>query len=349
MSLKEAISRRFSGSGEVETDDLPLEQIETLTERNRRSPDKKVESRLVKLRNLAFDDLSHERPDSAPEMLGQVPEGAKRYEIVDRLPTVDATDVDAEVIRAAFLEAGCLMVRGLIDPERAARLKDGIDRAFDGRDAYIDGKKKVAETAPWFEPFVPAEKYRTTGKEWNRHVKGGGSVWAADSPRVMFEMLDAFEDAGVLQLTEEYLGERPAFSMKKAVLRRVSAESGSAWHQDGAFLGDDTIRTLNVWVALTRCGDEAPGMDIIPKRIDHIVPTGTEGALFDWAVSDALIREQFGAPVRPIFEAGDALLFDHLCLHQTAAEPEMKKLRYATETWCFAPSTYPGRQIPLVV
>jgi hypothetical protein len=89
----------------------------------------------------------------------------------------------------------------------------------------------------------------------------------------------------------------------------------------------------------------------LPRRLDEIVPTGTEGALFDWAVSDKLAQELVGdEPMpRPIFEPGDALLFDHLCLHRTAAEPDMQKLRYATETWCLALSSFPIKQIPLVV
>jgi hypothetical protein len=52
---------------------------------------------------------------------------------------------------------------------------------------------------------------------------------------------------------------------------------------------------------------------------------------------------------RPIFEQGDALLFDELFLHRTACEPEMTRERYAIETWLFAPSVYPDKQIPLVV
>jgi hypothetical protein len=50
--------------------------------------------------------------------------------------------------------------------------------------------------------------------------------------------------------------------------------------------------------------------------------------------------------VRPIFEAGDALLFDHLCLHKTATEPGMTNGRYAIETWLFAPSTYEAMTRP---
>jgi hypothetical protein len=349
MTLKEAISRRFGGgNGNGSANGSALEQIETLTAENRRSPDKRRESRLVRVRNEAFSELGSSVPESSPEMMSEVPESARSYELVDGMPTVDAAGLNAEVIRAAFLDRGALLVRGLLDPARAEELKQGIDKAFDGRDAYIDGAK-ASKTAPWFEPFTPAPEYRTTGKEWNRHVKGGGSVWAADSPRVMFEMLEAFDEVGIPALVEDYLGERPVFSMKKAVLRRVSAESGAAWHQDGAFLGDD-IRTLNIWIALNRCGDEAPGMDIVLKRFEEIVPTGTEGSLFDWAVSDKLVSELPDAPVcRPIFEAGDALLFDHMNLHRTAAEPDMPNLRYATETWCFAGSSYPDKQIPIVI
>jgi hypothetical protein len=53
--------------------------------------------------------------------------------------------------------------------------------------------------------------------------------------------------------------------------------------------------------------------------------------------------------VRPRFEPGDALLFDHLMLHRTASEPSMTKRRYAIETWFFAPSAYPDGQVPLVI
>ena len=61
-------------------------------------------------------------------------------------------------------------------------------------------------------------------------------------------------------------------------------------------------------------------------------------------------REAKGTPIcRPVFEPGDALLFDELFLHRTACEPEMSRERHAIETWLFAPSVYPAKQIPLVV
>lgn len=54
--------------------------------------------------------------------------------------------------------------------------------------------------------------------------------------------------------------------------------------------------------------------------------------------------------MRPDFEAGDALLFDHMFVHRTGTDPRMTKSRYALETWFFVPSAYPDphRQVPLV-
>ena len=51
--------------------------------------------------------------------------------------------------------------------------------------------------------------------------------------------------------------------------------------------------------------------------------------------------------MRPVFEAGDALLFDEMLLHRTAIEPEMTHERYTLESWFFAPSHYPHDQIPI--
>jgi hypothetical protein len=205
-------------------------------------------------------------------------------------------------------------------------------------------------TAPWFDPFAPSPDYFLDPAQWNRMVKGGHAVWAPDSPRMMFELLDAFDQTGLTAVVTEYLGERPALSMNKSVLRRVSPESGTDWHQDGAFLGEG-IRTCNVWIALSRCGDVAPGLDIVARRYEEIVETGTEGAVFPWAVSPQMVEQtREGAEIaRPVFEAGDALLFDHNCLHRTAVDPAMTEDRYATETWCFAPSVYPDKTVPLVL
>ena len=152
------------------------------------------------------------------------------------------------------------------------------------------------------------------------------------------------------EIVTEYLGERPALSVNKGTLRRAAPKVGTEWwHQDGAFLGAG-IRSLNIWLSLNDSGVDAPGLEVVSKRLERIVDAGTEGADFDWSVSDAVVAREAGDSIAsPIFKAGDALLFDHLNLHRTGTTPEMTKTRYATETWFFAPSAYPDpqEQVPL--
>jgi ectoine hydroxylase-related dioxygenase (phytanoyl-CoA dioxygenase family) len=180
-------------------------------------------------------------------------------------------------------------------------------------------------------------------------VRDAGGVWAADSPRLLFDLIDTLDDVGLPQVISEYFEERPAMSVNKCTLRRVGrTEASPNWHQDGAFLGDG-IRSIDVWISLSTCGVDAPGLDVVPRRLDRVVETGTGGAVFDWAVGRAVVEEVAGATgvVRPTFEPGDVLLFDEMLLHNTAVEDSMTRERYAVEAWFFAPSVYPDSQIPL--
>ena len=322
-----------------------LEAVDLLTEANRASRSDEIESLLVKVRNQAFRELGD--PDSGfsaaePQAPGTRPED-------DGVPAIAAADLTAQAIRGAFLEFGCLIVRGLVDPDRAAALMAGIDRTFDARDASVDGAP-AAKTAPWFEPFVPEPEYQASVSLGRGFVGKGSGIWTADSPRMLADLLETFDRNGVRRVVTEYLGERPALSVNKGTLRRAVPKVGTEWwHQDGAFLGAG-IRSLNIWLSLNHSGVDAPGLEVVPKRIEEIVDAGTEGADFDWSVGDSVVERVSGGVLsRPVFEPGDAMLFDHLFLHRTGTTPEMTKTRYATETWFFAPSAYPDpqEQVPL--
>jgi hypothetical protein len=324
----------------------PLEVIDVLTATNRSRRDPEVECRLVRLRHAAFDHLnkSSERSDWPAFSPYELPEA-------EGLPTTSPDELTPSALRAGILRYGCLLVRGLVPQKRVDQLVDGIDRALAAYDARAAGAP-VSETRPWYEPFKPKGNGSSSGKMGVRRnaVRAGGAVLTADSPRMMYDLLDTLDDVGLRRLTTGYLGERPALSMNKCTLRRAPLDAVFAdWHQDGAFLGDG-IRTVNVWLSLSHCGRDAPGLDILPRRLDRIVETGTEGAIFPWAVApDMVERTARGTPIcRPMFEPGDVLLFDELFLHRTACDSEMTRERYAIETWLFAPSAYPDNQIPLV-
>jgi Phytanoyl-CoA dioxygenase (PhyH) len=321
-----------------------FEEIDALDRQNRASRDPEIERRLLELRHGAGRQLT-DSPVADPEYpapaFDRLPNGSG-------LPEVAPGELTPGLLRAAILRSGCLLIRGLVDAGQATRLVEGIDRAFEAREEHASGRP--ADSA-YYEEFVTLPQFNL--KDERRWVaEDAGGLWGADSPRVMFDMLDAFERSGLRQLGREYLGERPAISVNKCTLRRVKPDTGDGaalWHQDGAFLGD--VRALNVWLSLSHCGDVAPGLDIVPRRVDHIVPTGTEGAVFRWSVSQTVAEEAAGdiAITRPIFEPGDVLLFDELCLHATAAESEMPNTRYAIESWFFGPSGWPGTYAPLAV
>lgn len=306
-----------------------MEAIDLLTRANRRSRDLRIEEQLLELRYQAYAIASHpSEPPFLPETVDDVFPGTV-------IPEIDGTLLSAPRVRSAILNHGSIIVRGLVDQARVDVLVEDIDRAFDAYDAHREGLD-IPDRAAWFQPF----KYEQTFIEREFRRKAGG-VLAVDSPRALFDVVETFEEIGIGDLVRQYFSEPAALLAKKWTLRRTSHKAGpSDWHQDGSFMGKD-IRSLDVWVALSHCGDDAPGIDVVGRRLDEIVERGTEGAHLKWTVGPGVVeRVADGKIVRPIFEPGDALIFDHMNLHCTAVDPGMTRDRYAIEAWFFAPSTY---------
>lgn len=310
-------------------------EIEELSARNRAERDPAIERRLLELRHEAGTILAGRANAGArfPEPAYDQLDALERRE----LPEVAPAALTPELLRAAILRDGALLVRGAADPDKALAFAQEIETAFAVRAGSVEAEGYYEE----FDPGPPADL--EGAREW---VTDGG-LWAADSPKLMFDMLEALRDCGLDRVIHGYLGEVPAISIEKCTMRKVNPDSGAGWHQDGAFLGD--VRAINVWMALSRCGDLAPGLDVIPRRLTEIVPTGTEGAYFEWSVSPDLIDEVAGPAgvVRPIFEPGDVLLFDEMNLHSTAADPSMPNPRYAIESWFFGLSGFPPDYVPI--
>jgi hypothetical protein len=325
-----------------EIDDRDLDaifaEIQAIEEANRAERDRGRDRRLVRLRHQAGAKLlaqAGSRPGQPSPAADALP-GRN-----GSLPDIAPTELTPALLRAGILRDGCMLVRGVVPRDQALTMAEEIDRAFDERAKLQDGGR-VED--PSYEEFYPGPPFTLAEREW---VRDGGGVLAADCPKVMFDLIELFDRAGLRDVVNEYLGERAVMSMNKSTLRRARPEDGGTWHQDGAFMGD--VRALNVWLSLSHCGDDAPGLDLVPRRLDHIVPTGTEGAIFEWSVSPAVAEEASGESgvVRPIFEPGDVVLFDELCLHSTALDPAMTKNRYAVESWFFGPSAFPADYVPL--
>ncbi len=326
-----------------------LGEIGDLERSNRERRDPETERRILDLRHVAGAGLIWEAgasPDYPPAAFDRLPESSS-------LPEFSIEELTPELLRAGMLTHGCVLVRGLVKPEMAALLAEEIDLTLAEREAKAGGRQNGGEHYVQFEPQLG---FGIIERPW---VEEGGGALAVDSPKLMFEMLTTFDRVGLRDLIRGYLGEPIAVSAQKCTLRKADPSVPGAWHQDGSFMravnageqaeGSSSTRAFNVWLSLTSCGEEAPGLDIVPRRLERLVATRTEGTDIPSQVSDQVAREAAGEAgiIRPLFEPGDALLFDGLFLHQTGSDPAMSRPRFAIESWFFGVSAFPEGYVPL--
>ena len=319
--------------------------ISALTDANLTLRDPNIERRLVELRSQGYEQL-----ESSPGPTRWPPEADDLFPGAVGPPEVSPTELTPEALTSAIRHHGSLLVRSLIDRRTVRRLVKNIDRTFHAYDSSVASGGRA--TSPWFTPYTA-----TAGgpddfaqRSWLRE---SGGILAVESPPSLFAVIEAFERAGIGRLVTSFLGEPPLLLARKWTLRRISARVWAPgdvpdWHQDGAFMGVH-VHSINVWLALSECGHDAPGLDLVARRFDGIMETGTHGANFDWSVGQGVVdRMDQPRVVRPRFAPGDALIFDHLLLHRTATDPSMRKSRYAIEAWFAGPSSYPADQGPIV-
>lgn len=266
---------------------------------------------------------------------------------LDQIPEIEANAVSVDTIGNGIHHHGAVIVRNFFSTELAASYREQMDAAFIEQDQYDEAPEKRRD---WFNP--PEELLNHPFCQSRGMVRNTGSMWALNSPRLMFNLLQEYDRLGLKEICHSYFGETPMLSVKKWVLRKIRPlGQPSDWHQDGAFMGAD-VKSINLWVALSECGGttDTPGLDIKPGRINRIVDTGTDGAAFQWSVGEQAADEAFASAhtVTPHFNEGDAIFFDHFNLHRTAFDTDHQSTRYAIECWFLGLSNYPERQIPLV-
>lgn len=316
--------------------------ITLLRDANRRARADDIEIALADIRHRSWSLLTGATGEVPPSHRPTPPLGSSG------LPETRIDDLDGALAWQAITERGSVLVRETLTTPQIDALITAIDASFASSTADDGGPGDA-----WFHPLAmdaaTAERVGAAKLAFPRKfAQDAGGVLLVDSPRALAQLLDLYEDLGLYDVVSDYLGGRPAISANKCTLRCVPLDAVGGWHQDGAFLGRD-IRAINIWLTLTPCGVDSPGLDVVGRRLDDIVETGTEGAYYDWAVSDLMVEQVAGADgvVRPHFQAGDMMIFDEMNLHRTAMTPEMTKPRYAIEFWCFSAASYPDNHVLL--
>ena len=354
-AVRRSVSRRSRGAGAaaeraraLEAEGRLREALEQWTQLNRLDPDPWIEEHLIELRcddrlteptGRGIEPWPPTFDDPFPDVVGVPPE-------------VDAAALTAELLGGGLRHHGCLLVRGLIPSHTTAVLREAIDRAFAGREAFSQGAARQ-ETSPWYAPSEPWDRSTPDKARRSRRFShsGNSSLHLCDSPRGCFEAIDALTHAGVVDVVSTYLGERVVLSSPKTMLRRVSPEATPSWHQDGSFMGVKS-RVVNVWVALSDCGSghDAPGIAILPRRLDESLHGEVSNGNIILSPAELDAARGDVEPVTPSFSAGDALLFDELMAHANGGgQPGLTRHRYALEAWMFAPTFMPADYLPMAL
>ncbi len=313
--------------------------IDVLTQTNARERDLGHEQLLISLRHELGLATCADPPPAR-----EAPERGAPVELTGFPPEVDAADLARVDLRAALRDQDCVLVRGLVDADHVARLRHDIDRAFD---SYVEPFSPLPDDGDgYFSPYNTASDLPMI-RDW---LFKTGAMMATDSPPSFFDLMEVLETAGVIELMTAYFGQRPVISSDKTTLRRVMAGAGIEWHQDSAFMGPE-YPAANLWISLADTTD-SPGLELVQGPLGRVVETGTKDASYPLSVGAEVVEAMHDtAPVvSPWFGAGDALIFGGLLLHRTSPDPSPTQPRYATETWFFAPDSFPDQQqVPLAL
>ena len=146
------------------------------------------------------------------------------------------------------------------------------------------------------------------------------------------------------------LGDALACNVDQCWIRRQYAparyppgHAPHAWHQDGALAFDflrepahqragGLLNMVTCWIALTPCGDDAPGLELARVETSVLLAPQT---LRDVAGTLALDR--------PVMAAGDCLVFGGGVLHHTHVAPTMRSDRTSLEIRLFDAKHLPAR------
>lgn len=322
--------------------------------RERESPE--LERRLVGLRRDAFARIA--RGGSVPRR-GD-PAGAAPIDPSFGLPRVMPEQLDARILGDTIAAHGVLVCPGLVPPRHVEALRDTIDRAFEARRAL---EARSAEPSSWYEPIPEINPF---GREFN----GPDGMYICDSPRSLFRLLEAFDEIGVLNILRERLGGAVGLMPDKCMLRRVRPQTDAEWADVAEYIGDedrsvsfhqdagiiDTIdagaSVIDVWTSLSHCGRDAPGLELVPVGLQHLVTTmwpGQANAPIHPATADAEAERAGVRAVLPELAPGDVVFIDQFTVHGTSFRRRMREVRYSVEGWFISASAYPDHRPGLLV
>jgi hypothetical protein len=221
--------------------------------------------------------------------------------------------------------------------------------------ARVAGAVDRASAAAWLAAVDAHPAWRRDGEPGGDFNPHSSSLRAtALAPALDLAAIASVLLAGrVGVLSRSALGDALALNLDQCWVRRQYAPDRSppahaphSWHQDGAlgfdFLGPAPaegalLAMVTCWIALTPCGDDAPGLELVDADAESLLPLA---ALADTAVREHHAESDF---LRPVLDPGDALVFGGGVLHHTHVGATMRHDRTSLELRFFPAAKLPPR------
>lgn len=220
--------------------------------------------------------------------------------------------------------------------------------------ARVQGAVDRASARAWLEAIDAHSAWRRDappGPDFNPYSSSlrAVAVEALDLERIAVSLLSG--EVGAIGRAR--LGDALALDLDQCWVRRQYApahlpfgHAAHSWHQDGA-LGFDfldapsaegaLLSMVTCWIALTPCGADAPGIEFAGgDRTDLLPPAAL-------AEAEVCARHPQRDRMRPVLEAGDALVFGGGVLHHTHVAATMPHDRTSLELRFFPAADLPTR------
>ncbi len=144
----------------------------------------------------------------------------------------------------------------------------------------------------------------------------------------------ALGSPAVVDIARRYLGHEPQPCGISNVRRMLPSSKPLPFHQDETLLGH---RLLNVWVPLTDCGSDAPGLQVVlgswRELLDTVSIPDSPMIAERQHIAEARVLSAFPADAfyAPEFLAGDAMVFKGSTIHRTLVKSGMTRSRLSVE------------------
>jgi len=221
---------------------------------------------------------------------------------IETLEASTATDIIDRMATYGFA-----IKRGLLDQITAARLYENAQRV------YLE-----CDAAGGNHPLMTNRDYNTVKLE------------ALDAPGApKFASAKAVIDTLLYDVYERTIGKNWIVSLDESPVFRANAGAShytvpTRWHQDACV---NAYPTALVWIALSECGTDAPGVKLACKAVPSRIPTFLDEHAPDKPKERYIARYLGDVMAAPTFESGDALFFNDLSIHGTHITPDMKRDR----------------------